>query len=78
MLQLHSQLWARIILARAALTECIAPSVKQDNCRFLSLTVEMPAPVLHEMVGEFFALYQNRQVARKTGNYATPSVINLE
>jgi hypothetical protein len=75
---LHSELWARVTLARAALSTCGTPSVNQENCRFLSVTVEMSSAMLHEMVGEFFALHQNRLVARKTGTSATPSVLSLE
>jgi hypothetical protein len=34
--------------------------------------------MLHEMVGEFFALHQSRLVARKTSSSSTPSVLSLE
>jgi hypothetical protein len=75
---LQSELWARVTLARATLSTCGSPSVNQDNCRFLSVTVEMPASILHEMVGEFYTLYQSRLVARKTETTVTPPVLSLE
>jgi hypothetical protein len=57
---------------------CNASNTSLENCRFMTFTIEMSSSMLHEMVGEFYTLYQNRVVARKIGMSDSPSTSLLE
>jgi hypothetical protein len=70
---LHAELWAKITMAKAVMNKSSSPDVLLENCRFLSFNIQMSASMLHEMVGEFFSLHQQRRVARKTLEQNSPS-----
>jgi hypothetical protein len=52
---MHAKIWARITLVKAVVNSIAQPCV-QDNSKNLPITVEMPKPVLFEMLGEFLIL----------------------
>ncbi|KAM0874177.1 hypothetical protein ACQ4PT_037644 [Festuca glaucescens] len=59
---MHAEIWARISLVKAVINSFSLPSVN-DNSRYLSISVELPQPVLFEMMGEYLSLTQNRELS---------------
>jgi hypothetical protein len=72
---LHAELWAKITMARAAMSTSSSRDALMDNCRFLSFNIQMSASILHEMVGELFSLHQGRRVSRRVSEQGSPSAV---
>jgi hypothetical protein len=58
---LTAEIWARITLAKAAMSSVLVPNISLDNTQHITFKVQMDSVMLYELLGEYFLLQSGRK-----------------
>jgi hypothetical protein len=58
---LTAEIWAKVCLAKSAMSSIMTPSVSLDNTHHISFKIQMDSVMLYELLGEFFMLQAGRK-----------------
>jgi hypothetical protein len=77
---LTAEIWAKVCLAKSAMSSAMSPSVSLDNTHHISFNIQMDSVMLYELLGDFFMLQAGRkQFSKKspaTSSAATHMMID--
>jgi hypothetical protein len=77
---LSAEIWAKVCLAKFAMSSVMSPSVSLNNTHHISFNIQMDSVMLYELLGDFFMLQAGRkQFSKKspaTSSAATHMMID--
>ncbi|KAK1695204.1 hypothetical protein QYE76_011901 [Lolium multiflorum] len=74
---LSAEIWAKVCLAKAAMSSTLAPSVSLDNTHHISFKIQMDSVMLYELVGEFYLLQARRKKFSKESSVTSSAATHM-